>query len=111
MLLQHLGDAPCAEALVQIWEAVGAVAPFAFRVVDEILAYLARAETYGVDWEQALDEQLLQKILPKLKGADPQVGDALREFVTLTEGRFPLSHTKASRILSLYTSHGIASYF
>ncbi|MGC4044878.1 MAG: AAA family ATPase [Armatimonas sp.] len=111
MLLQHLGDAPCAEVLVLVWEAVGSVAPFAFRVVDEILAYLKQAEIYGVGWEQALDEQLLQKILPKLKGADPQVGEALRRFVSLTEGRFPLSHEKASRILSLYNSHGIASYF
>jgi energy-coupling factor transporter ATP-binding protein EcfA2 len=111
LLVEHLGDAPCAEALIQVWETVGEVAPFAFRVVDEILDYLDRAKAYGMGWEQALDEQLLQKILPKLKGADPQVGDALRRFVRLTEDRFPLSHAKASRILTLYSSHGIASYF
>lgn len=110
-LSAHLGSAPYASLLLAIWDVVHPVAPFAFRVIDEIRAYVEHAEALGFGWEEALDEQLLQKILPKLKGAEPRVGKALSEFLKLTQDTCPLSHRKASRILDGYSAHGIASYF
>jgi hypothetical protein len=94
-----------------VWTALKEVAPFAFRVLDEIVSYIDEAERVGVDWEEALDEQLLQKVLPKIKGTDLRLGPALRAFNDLTAERFPLSHEKASMMLAAFNEHGFTSYF
>jgi len=110
-LAEHLGDAPFAARLLDMWESVHRAAPFAFRVVDEIRVYVQQAHSIGVVWEEAFDEQLLQKILPKIKGAEHSVGFALEAFIRHTEDICPLSHMKATRMLEGYRAHGIASYF
>jgi len=73
-LYEHLGDVPYREILMKIWDEVHTIAPFAFRVLDEIKTYVEEAEALDVSWQDALDEQLLQKILPKFKGTDERVG-------------------------------------
>ncbi len=118
---EHLGKAPYREILMNIWDSVHAVAPFAFRVLDEIKTYveeaekLKEAESYQkLDdvWREALDEQLLQKILPKLKGADERVGEALKAFVEIAENEgFELSREKAAAMLETFNKHGFTSYF
>lgn len=110
-MADHLGDAPYARLVLAVWSAVHPVAPFAFRVLDEIDAYVQHARAIGVPWEEALDEQLLQKVLPRLKGADPQVGKALTDFLSAVGDGCPLSRAKADAILAGYRTHGIASYF
>jgi tetratricopeptide (TPR) repeat protein len=111
-LYEHLGEVPYREMLMQIWDEVQGVAPFAFRVLDEIKTYVKEAEALGVSWQHALDEQLLQKILPKLKGADDRVGVALKAFVDIVkENDFPLSHKKATKMLETFNQHGFTSYF
>jgi len=67
-LAEHLGEVPHAAVLLEIWASVASVAPFGYRVVDEIGAYITAAMTLEVSWETALDEQVVQKILPKLHG-------------------------------------------
>jgi hypothetical protein len=64
-----------------------------------------------VEWQAAVDEQLLQKVLPKVKGTDPRIGEALQQFVTLTAEGFPLSNAKASSMSASYRDHGFVSYF
>lgn len=111
-LYEHLGEVPYREILMQIWDEVHAVAPFAFRVLDEIKTYLKEAEALEVSWQNALDEQLLQKILPKLKGADDRVGVALNAFVGIVKEKdFPLSNKKATKMLETFNQHGFTSYF
>jgi hypothetical protein len=110
-LLEHLGEAPYRDVLMGMWDAAHHVAPFAFRVLDEIAAYVSEAEGLGVAWEEALDEQFLQKVLPKIKGADPRVGDVLNELESLTSATFPLSNAKIREMLEEFRSHGFASYF
>lgn len=111
-LYEHLGEAPYREILMQIWDEVHTVAPFAFRVLDEIKTYVKEAEALDVSWQDALDEQLLQKILPKLKGADDRVGVALKAFVDIVKDKdFPLSHKKATKMLETFNQHGFTSYF
>jgi MoxR-like ATPase len=107
----HLGDSEFAPIVVEVWRAMREVAPFAFRVLDEITAYIAEAAREGVAWEEALDEQLLQKVLPKVRGTDLRVGGALREFVELSADRFPLSYEKATVMLRAFNEHGYTSYF
>jgi hypothetical protein len=79
--------------------------------LDEIAAYVSQAEALGVNWQEALDEQLLQKVLPKLKGADIRVSETLEWLVALTDGAFPLSHAKVTKMLDEFRQHGFASYF
>ena len=111
-LREHLGEKPYAGALMDVWDAIGDVAPFAFRVLDEISEYTSVAESHGASWEEALDEQLIQKVLPKVKGTEPQVGEALAEFLeAVPEESYPLSHAKAQSMLEEFRSHGFTSYF
>jgi hypothetical protein len=111
-LYEHLGEVPYREMLMQIWDEVHTVAPFAFRVIDEIKTYVNEAEALDVSWQDALDEQLLQKILPKLKGSDDRVGVALKAFVDIVNDQeFPLSHKKATKMLETFNQHGFTSYF
>ncbi|HEY9740884.1 MAG TPA: AAA family ATPase [Coleofasciculaceae cyanobacterium] len=111
-LYEHLGEVSYREMLMQIWDELHAVAPFAFRVLDEIKTYVKEAEALDVPWQAALDEQLLQKILPKLKGADDRVGVALKAFVDIINDKeFPLSHKKATKMLETFNQHGFTSYF
>jgi 5-methylcytosine-specific restriction endonuclease McrBC GTP-binding regulatory subunit McrB len=107
----HLRDTPYATDLLAIWEAVHAVGIFAFRVLDEIAAYVEGAEAMDVPWDEALDEQILQKILPKIRGADQSVELALERLNTITDVHYPLSHARVSKMLKEYQSYGIASYF
>lgn len=110
-VLAHLGDELYAGIVADAWTILRDVAPFAFRVLDEITAYVEEAAALAVPWEVALDEQLLQKVLPKIKGTDQRVGTALRAFMDLSAERFPLSHEKASAMLKVFDDHGFTSYF
>jgi hypothetical protein len=101
------------EALLEVWDAVQIVAPFAFRIVDEINAYVQAsiAGGIGIPWQQAFDEQLLQKVLPKIKGTDPRIGDALNKLVGLTDPDFPITHERVGKMLETFNLHGFVSYF
>jgi hypothetical protein len=107
----HLADKPHAEITLQIWDAIHQAAPFAFRVLDEIDSYLHQAAALNITWQEAYDEQLLHKILPKFKGADGHAGEALREFVQLTKEEFPLAHQKSSAMMERFQHSGFVSYF
>ena len=108
---RHLAGSPLAETLLSAWEALHEVAPFAFRVVDDIRNYVDAAEAIGVEVEEALDEQMLQKLLPKVHGIDPRIEQALTGFIELCGDRFPLSSDKARRMRIRFNEHGSASYF
>ena len=54
---------------------------------------------------------MFQKILPKLKGADPRLEDALDRFIELTGDDFPLSREKAETMREGYIHHSFSSYF
>lgn len=108
---RHLEGREHAETLLEVWEIVREVAPFAFRVADEAERYLQAGIEAGAAPDELLDELLLQKILPKLKGADPRLGDALERLETLSGERFPLTHVKVRRMRELFSQHGFASFF
>jgi hypothetical protein len=107
----HLNGSPYQSVLLTIWDAVSTVGPFAFRVLDDIAAYVQAAEALGAPWEQALDEQLAQKVLPKLNGAKPGIGPALEQIVLTTSERFPLTHARARKMLEGFHLYGFVSYF
>jgi AAA domain (dynein-related subfamily) len=111
-LYEYLGEVEYRDTLMLIWDKVHTVAPFAFRVLDEIKTYVKQAEALELSWEEAFDEQLLQKILPKLKGTDDRVGEALNAVVEIAHNNgFQLSHKKAKKMLETFNNHGFISYF
>ncbi|WP_185974726.1 AAA family ATPase [Deinococcus detaillensis] len=106
----HLNGHVHASLLLEIWDVVSPVAPFAFRVMDDILAYQQAALTLNVDALEALDDALLQKVLPKLRGTDRRLLGVLAEFLTLAEERLPLSHAKAASMRAAGMQHGFVSF-
>jgi hypothetical protein len=111
LLEEFVGDMPWQSTLLSVWDALVDAAPFAFRVVDEIRSYIQEADQLGVPWDMALDEQLLQKVLPKVKGVDPRVGDGLQQLMTVCGDRFPLTRTKTHQMLQAFKQHGFVSFF
>jgi MoxR-like ATPase len=107
----HLAGAGHGSALLEVWEAVREVAPFAFRVADEVGKYVAAGQAAGASPEELLDEQLLQKVLPKIRGTDLRVGAALERLEALADGQWPLTHARVRRMLDSFRQHGFASYF
>ncbi|OPH56201.1 hypothetical protein BC351_28960 [Paenibacillus ferrarius] len=111
-LYKHLSGKPYQEIVMQIWDVIHQVAPFAFRVVDDIMAYITDAEEIGWKWTDALDEQILQKILPKIKGTNIAIGEVLTALLAvLPPEEYPISHKKVLKINEGYTTYGIATYF
>jgi len=106
----HLGDAPYSELLLKIWDIAFPVAPFAFRTLDEIKVYVQNAEKLNISWKTAFDEQILQKVLPKLKGSDLRLGATLENLMSVTV-ELPLSHAKIKEMKDGFDNHGFASYF
>jgi len=109
-LALHLGGQPQAEILLSLWDAVADVTPFAFRVMDEILRYTEAATALGLDPQEALDDAVLQKILPKLRGTDARLLDALGEVLRVTEQTLPVSHARAKRMHVAGMHHGFVSF-
>jgi MoxR-like ATPase len=107
----QIGDVPYRIKLLEIWDAVAPIAPFAYRVIDEIKAYIGAAAAEQVEWRAALDEQVLQKVLPKVKGADPRVRIALQGIITASSEVLPLSNIKARTMLDVFEADGVVSYF
>jgi hypothetical protein len=111
-LVNYLGERAYANVLMEVWDAIHSVAPFAFRVMGEVVAYVEQAEEARVPWQDALDEQLLQKVLPKFKGVDARLGEVLQAFIAIAEQHeFELSRAKAEEMLNNFREHGFASYF
>jgi hypothetical protein len=80
--------------------------------VDDIGRYVQAATHDGGPWEEAFDEQVLQKILPKLKGTDPRLGEVLARLdALLSASEFPLSSRKIGAMRDGFLRHGFASYF
>lgn len=111
LLAAQLDGKPFAAAVLDVWDVVAEVAPFAFRVLSEIDQYVAHSQALGVAWQDALDEQVLQKVLPKIKGNDARVGDALQRLVDLCAPTMPLSATRARQMHHRFLAHGFTSFF
>ena len=107
----YLKDQPYKDDLLQIWDAVHDTAPFAFRVCKEIKAYWDEAQNMGASDNEIFDEQLLQKVLPKIKGMDTRVKEALENICEITNIKYPLTNKKAQKMLDIFNKNGFTSYF
>jgi energy-coupling factor transporter ATP-binding protein EcfA2 len=106
----HMRGAPYADVVLEVWDIFREVAPFGFRVLDEIDAYVAAAQEVGTDWHTALDEQLMQKVLPRVRG-DVSAAESIDAFLRLAADRYPLAEAKARAMRRDLDEHGFVAYF
>lgn len=111
LIKQHIGNKPYAERLISVWRILHLVAPFTFRVVDDIVAYVDHAERVSASWEEAFDEQVTQKILPKVKGKDAATEASLRELASYCESSMPFTFKKIQSMLAAREKTGTISFF
>lgn len=109
-VIAHLGGAAYGSVLLQVWDALRPIAPFGFRVLDEISAYLLTADELGTDWRTALDEQLVQKVLPRVR-SDASATEAIDAFLAALDDSFPLARAKASKMRADLEAHGYLEFF
>jgi MoxR-like ATPase len=106
-----------------LWEAISssyaicarAGFPFGYRVVSEMLRYLEQAQGILAP-ARALDLQLKQKILPRLRGEDtPRLRRGLAELLALTErgplGALPESSDKIRRMQQRLEQDGFTDFY
>lgn len=104
------------EILAEIYEKLQSSGfEFAYRTVKEISLYLKAAKRLGgnADINAAIDEQVLQKILPKLHGNKKQIGKLLEDLKELFEENnmnLPLSKKKIESMLARLDKFQYASY-
>ena len=108
---ERIGETPAAEVLLDLWARMAPACPVGFRVLDDIADYLKLAEEEGVDWRVALDEQIVSKLLPKLRGLDPEVAEALRLIDTRVDGEFPRASAKCKSMLQRVQATDVVSFF
>ena len=108
---ERIGDTPAAEVLMDLWDRMAPACPVGFRVLDDIADYLKLAEQENVDWRVALDEQIVSKLLPKLRGLDPEVAEALRLIDTRVDGEFPRASAKCKSMLQRVQATDVVSFF
>jgi MoxR-like ATPase len=108
---RHTAGRAYQEDLLALQAILAETAPFAFRIADDVARYVDQAEVNEIDWREAFDEAVLQKILPKIRGTDPALQKALEDVAGHCHERFPLSAAKARRMLEAFASTGFASYF
>jgi hypothetical protein len=110
-LQEWLADSAFGPKLMEIWDAVHEVAPFAFRALEEISAYILESEAVRDGWERPLDEQILQKVLPRIRGGDASVGPCLEQLLDASDGDLPLTHATAVRMQEAFATNGFTGYF
>ena len=108
---KHVEGRPYASVVLAVADALHDLSPFGFRVLDEIDQYVHGAAEIGTHWQVALDEELVQKVLPRLRGADHYLDEGLEAFLgALGDGDFPLSRAKAQEMRMEFARHGFASF-
>ena len=110
-ILQKLDEEP-AKALIALWDAMAKASPVGFRVLDDIADYLEEADKCDASWQEALDDQTVSKLLPKLRGIDPETSEALKGIADLAkEGPYPLAAAKCEEMLRRHERTDVVSFF
>jgi len=110
-LEQRLANRECTEVLLQLWKAMEPAHPVGFRVLDDIADYIERAEKDSTYWKVALDQQIVSKLLPKLRGIEPEEADALRNVRKVVDEEYPLARAKSETMWRRYEATDVVSYF
>ena len=110
-IVEYLEGEPYAKTLLAVWDSLRGIAPFGFRVLEEIHLYVNAAMEIDTPWQDALDEQFVQKVLPKVRGAESSLDEGLAAFLAVIGDEFPLARAKTQTMREDYAAHGFASFF
>lgn len=81
-------------------------------MLDDFVGYVASAEKIDIPWTRALDEMVVQKVLPRIKGNDSRL-DAV--FATLEDiahqNELELVLDKVAYMRTCCHEHGFTSFF
>lgn len=102
---------PWADFCGQLWEPLQEIAPLSYRSLNEMHSYLQAALAAGLDWENALDQQLVQKVLPRLQQLQPRHVSALTALAAVLPPHFCLSRQKLQQLQQSLQEMGFASFF
>ncbi len=97
------------DLFLTLWPELERLAPIAYRSLEDISRYVQTAESCGCSWQQAFDEQLVQKILPRLR--HHRDSSSLERIETLLPEGFPLTRAKLEQLRISLKSEGFASFF
>ena len=112
------GTAAAADLKQRLTELFGELAPigaeFGFRTAFEISSFFYHhAVLTGNGWQfnDALDAQIIQKLMPKLHGSDRKLRPTLTKLKSFCETyKLPLSLAKVDRMLERLTQDGFTSF-
>lgn len=110
-LEQRLANRECTGVLLELWKAMEPAHPVGFRVLDDIADYIERAEKDSTHWKVALDQQIVSKLLPKLRGIEPEEAEALRNVRKVVDAEYPLARAKSETMWRRYEATDVVSYF
>ena len=110
-LEQRLANRECTEVLLELWKAMEPAHPVGFRVLDDIAEYIERAEKDSTHWKVALDQQIVSKLLTKLRGIEPEEAEALRNVRKVVDTEYPLARAKSEIMWRRYEATDVVSYF
>lgn len=102
-------------ALLEVFAALAEMgAEFGFRSAHEMVRFVViHKQLSGPDWrlEDALDAQLLQKLMPRLHGSERRLGPVLKALDAFAvKHELPLSREKIARMQRRLRSDGFASF-
>ena len=86
---------------------------FGYRMRDEIIFYMLYNDEFGLlDEKESFDNQIMQKILPRIQGSSESTANLLRELFKICAGSFINNNgqTDGQKMKSYLDSKGIADY-
>ena len=86
---------------------------FGYRMRDEIIFYMLYNDEFGLlDKKEAFDNQIMQKILPRIQGSAESTANILRELFKICAGSFINNNgqTDGLKMKSYLDNKGIANY-
>ena len=87
---------------------------FGYRMRDEIIFYMLYNDEFGLlDEKEAFDNQIMQKILPRIQGSSESTTNILRELFKICAGSFinNSGQTDGQKMKSYLDNKGIADYY
>lgn len=102
-----LAGLPYQSLLMSILTALSPLVPLSYRTCKEIRAYVIAGQELGLPWTEALDQQILQKLLARLRGSGADLPGILTQLEQwLPMGTYPLSHQRLQALRRQWQQEG-----
>lgn len=107
---QKLDHCEWGRCLLELYPDLQAIAPFAYRTLEDIQHYIEAAQQMGIPWQKALDEQITQKVLTRLRLHRQSAPPIYLRLVENMPESFYLSKNKLNQWLQSLEAQGFDNY-